>query len=44
MILVSGAAGKTGLAVVGALVAKGEAVRALVRQITLELIGRGEEL
>lgn len=32
MILVSGAAGKTGLAVVGALVAKGEAVRALVRR------------
>lgn len=32
MILVSGAAGKTGLAVVGTLVAKGEAVRALVRR------------
>ncbi len=32
MILVTGAAGKTGLAVVGALVAKGEGVRALVRR------------
>lgn len=32
MILVNGAAGKTGLAVVGALVARGVAVRALVRR------------